>query len=79
MTGFGGGEEATVINSRIISWMTRWIIKLLKELVKQPGLVSDTVVTMSTMQLDNKPGAGGSFEVTSLEGTLGIMGLIGIM
>ena len=47
--------------------------------MKQPGLVSDTVVTMSTMQLDDKPGAGGSFEVTSLEGTLGIMGLIGIM
>ena len=52
--------EAIMLNSTIISWMTRWIIKLLKELVKRPSLVLDTVfeltvdnqVTMSAMQLD---------------------------
>ena len=29
-------------------------------------LTVDNQVTMSAMELDNKPGAGGSFEVTSL-------------
>ena len=60
MTGSGDGMEAIMLNSTIISWMTRWIIKLLKELVKWPSLVLDTVfeltvdnqVTMSAMQLD---------------------------
>ena len=60
MTGSGDGMEAIMLNSTIISWMTRWIIKLLKELVKRPSLVLDTVfeltvdnqVTMSAMQLD---------------------------